>query len=235
MGKIWAVCSGSGGVGKSTIALALAAGAAKAGWQTILLDASGPARSCDLALGLESVVALDMADVITRQAGMEAALYPIARYSGLRFACASLMDGLPISELSGAVLALYSMCDILVIDLPTGEAELGSGILRAGDERIIVSRPDAASIRSAERLMARRDAVLVSLVINRVSRERIRHGTQYTRDAVENLLGQAAIAWIPEDPAIQAGEKRGSAAIEGIGSAAGELRALVKVLLAGNN
>ena len=31
MGKIWAVCSGSGGVGKSTVALALAAGAAKAG------------------------------------------------------------------------------------------------------------------------------------------------------------------------------------------------------------
>ena len=60
MGRIWAVSSGNGGVGKSTIALSLAAGAAKKGKKTILLDASGLSRSCDLILGLESVVVLDM-------------------------------------------------------------------------------------------------------------------------------------------------------------------------------
>ena len=75
MAKIYAVCSGCGGVGKTMIALSLAVSAAKRGKRTILLDASGVSRACDLALGLENVVVLDMADVANRQAGLEAALY----------------------------------------------------------------------------------------------------------------------------------------------------------------
>ena len=67
MGKIWAVCSGSGGVGKTTLALALAIGAAQHGKRTILLDASGVSRSCDLLLGLESVITIDLGDVLSQQ------------------------------------------------------------------------------------------------------------------------------------------------------------------------
>ena len=67
MAKIFAVCSGCGGVGKTTVALSLAASAAKRGKRTILLDASGVSRACDLALGLENIVVLDMADVANRQ------------------------------------------------------------------------------------------------------------------------------------------------------------------------
>jgi len=67
MAKIYAVCSGCGGVGKTMIALSLAVSAAKRGKRTILLDASGVSRACDLALGLENVVVLDMADVANRR------------------------------------------------------------------------------------------------------------------------------------------------------------------------
>ena len=67
MAKIFAVCSGCGGVGKTTVALSLAVSAAKRGNRTILLDASGVSRACDLALGLENIVVLDMADVANRQ------------------------------------------------------------------------------------------------------------------------------------------------------------------------
>ena len=109
MGKIWAVCSGSGGVGKSTLALSLAVGAAKAGKKTILLDASGISRSCDLTLGLESIVVLDMVDVIARQADIQAALYRVPRHDGLRFACASLHEGVPVSEISTIKPALCAL------------------------------------------------------------------------------------------------------------------------------
>ena len=54
MAKIYAVCSGCGGVGKTMITLSLAVSAAKRGKRTILLDASGVSRACDLALGLEA-------------------------------------------------------------------------------------------------------------------------------------------------------------------------------------
>lgn len=234
MGKIWAVCSGSGGVGKSMIALSLAAGAAKAGKRTVLLDASSVSRSCDLILGLESVVVLDMLDVIRDQVNIESALYPAKRYDGLRFACASLYDSIPMAEFSGVLLALHSLCDILVVDLPTGQASVGKGILRSGDECLVVTRPDDASIRAAERVMARipSDEAAASLIINRVSRDRMRRGTHYSRDAVQNTLDRMAIGFIPEDPSIPASEQAGRAAIECDGPAWSALDALLKTLLA---
>ena len=90
MAKIYAVSSGKGGVGKSTIALSLAVAAAKRGKRTILLDASGISRSCDLALGMESVVVLDLADVCCQQISLESTLYQVPQYENLSFVCASL-------------------------------------------------------------------------------------------------------------------------------------------------
>lgn len=234
MGRIWSVCSGSGGVGKSTIALSLAVGAAAEGKETILLDVSGLARSCDLVLGLESVVSLDMMDVISGQVELPAALYPVPLRPNLRFACASLYDTAAAGEMAGIILALHSMCEILVIDMPTGRADAAKGMMRHGDERIIVTRPDVASVRSSERLMmhCRGDLAGISLVINRISNERGRKAAQYTIEAVENTLDRAALACIPEDTMIPAGEKSGKSAIEFENAAKNPLKAMVKSLLA---
>ena len=234
MGKIWAVCSGSGGVGKSTVALALAAGAAKAGKKTILLDASGISRSCDLILGLESVVVLDMLDVISGQAEIASALYAVNRYDGLEFACASLYDEVPVSELASTIIALNSKCDVLVIDLPTGRAEIGRGVMCMDDCRLVVTRPDDASIRAAERLMMRvKDDVPSSVVVNRISKTRNRRGTQHHSDVVQSILDCSVIGRIPEDPSIPASEQRGAAAIECDGPAWTALKELLQELLAG--
>lgn len=233
MGKIIAVCSGSGGVGKTTIALSIAAGAAKTDRKTILLDASGTARSSDLVLGLESVVSLDMIDVITRQTAIEAALYPVSAYDGLYFACASLYDGVAVTELEGVILALQSMCDLLVIDLPTGQALSGSGVMREHDVRLLVLRPDDAGIRAAERLMSSigEDRARLELAISRCNREWIRQGFQYERDTVAMLLDRPVLGVIPEDVSILAGMLKGKAAIECDGPAWNALSDLLHGLL----
>lgn len=233
MGKIIAVCSGSGGVGKSTIALSLAVGAAKAGKRTVLLDASGSARSCDLMLGLESVVVLDMADVVGQQAGIESALYRSPRYEGLRFACASLYDNVPLAEFSSAMLALHSLCDVLVIDLPTGQPDLGPNLMGREDARVVVTRPDDASIRSAERMMQRVAGAQAQmyLAVNRVQPARVRRGTQYDAKTVEQLLDCPLLCAIPEDDSIAEGERRGKAAIECGGAVKRELGHMVSALL----
>jgi len=235
MGKIWSVCSGSGGVGKSTIALSLAVAAAKEGHETILLDASGDARSCDLILGLESLVSLDMIDVLSRQTELDSALYAVPMRQHLKFACASLHDSMAAGEMCGIVLALNSMCDILVIDLPTGSPDAGKGIMRQGDERIVVTRPDAASMRSCEKLMmrCRGDLAGLSLIVNRMSREKGRKAFQYTLEAVENTLDRSALACIYEDSAIPAGEKNGKPAYECDSAVKGQLQTVIKTLLAG--
>ena len=234
MGKIWIVCSGSGGVGKTTIALAIAAGAAKAGKKTILFDASGMARSCDLILGMESLLVLDMKDVMRNQINIGSAIYPVAQYDNLSLACASLYEQTPASELSGMILALLSLCDILVVDMPTGQYALGKGVLQADDERLVVTRPDNSSIRAAERLLIHArgtDAASCGLIINRISRERIKRKTQYAQSTVENLLDLPALACIMEDPSIPECECSARAAIECNGPAWTALSALCKTLL----
>lgn len=235
MGRIFTVCSGSGGVGKSMIALSLAVGAAKAGYQTILLDASGSSRSCDLTVGMESIITLDMMDIFRDQISIGSALYPVPRHDGLRFACASLYDCVPVSDLSGVILALQTLCDLLIIDLPTGQIHLGTGIMKSGDERLLITRPDDASLRATERLMQRavRDQAGTSIIINRMSRERIKRKTQYDQDTVQSVLDQIALGCIPEDPCIADAEKRGKSAFESDGPAKSALHAITKKLLSG--
>ena len=235
MGRIFAVCSGSGGVGKSTIALSIAVGAAKAGYQTILLDASGISRSCDLIMGMESVVVLDMMDIFKEQISIGSALYPVPHRDHLKFACGSLYDSVPVSDMSGVVLALQTLCEVLVIDLPTGQTDLGAGIMKSGDERLIVTRPDDASMRAAERIMERgiRDQAGMSLIINRVCRDRIKRKTQYDLDTVQTVLDRMAVGSIPEDSSIAEAEKKGRAAIESDGPAKAALITMVKKLLNG--
>lgn len=235
MGKIWAISSGSGGVGKSMLAVSLAAGAAKHGKKTILLDVSGISRSCDMVLGMESVIVLDMMDVVRDQAAIEAAVYPVGRYEGLGFACASLYDHVPVSEFSSVILALHSLCDVLVIDLPTGQTDLGRGLLRKGDELLLVVRPDQISIRSAERLLmhAGNSDAGVSIVVNRSMKERLKKGVQLSREAVQMILDRPVLAEIPEDASISMSERMGKAAIECDGPAWTSLKALTEALLSG--
>ena len=107
--------------------------------------------------------------------------------------------------------------------------------MRAGDERIVVTRPDAASIRSCEKLMmrCRGDLAGLSLVVNRMSREKGKKSAQYTLEAVENTLDRVSLACIYEDPSIPVGEKNGKSAFECDSAAKGLFKTMIKTLLAG--
>lgn len=201
MGRTWAIASGSGGVGKSTIALLLAIGAAQKGKRTILLDASGIARSCDLILGLESVMAIDLADALSQQMDLNSALYTVPKCENLRIANASFFSAAALSELSGLMLALQSMSDILIIDLPTGMLFADGGMMTREDEIIFVARPDDVSIRSTDRLLQqiRSCDAGYALILNRVKREKVKKGTQYTNETVSMILDCSVLGSIAED------------------------------------
>lgn len=201
MGRIWAIASGNGGAGKTTLALSLAIGTAQKGRKTILLDASGVSRSCDLLLGIESVMSIDLVDAVSQQMELSAALYPVPQCNDLFLTNASLHGSVLLSELSGVILALQSMCDILVIDLPSGQIPVNAGVLTQQDELIFILRPDDASIRSTDRLMeqARGREAGISLVLNHVRREKVKKGLQYTNEAITMTLDCPIIGSVAED------------------------------------
>lgn len=233
MAKIWMVCSGSGGVGKSAIALSLAVGAAKTGKQVILMDLSGLSRSCDLILGLESIIALDVADAIATGVPLSDALYPVPRYDGLRIACGSLLGETDPQNFASAILVLQSLCDILVLDMPTGSATPGRGLLGEADDRLLIVRPDDASIRSCERLMMGLgpDNARNSVIVNMTRADAARRGLQYTPETISAVLDIPSLGSVPFDEGIPAAAKNGRPAIESDGHSSQRLRSITKQLL----
>jgi len=229
MGKILAVCSGSGGAGKSTIALSLAALAAKQGKRAILLDASGLSRSCDLMMGLESIVVLDMLDVAKQQVSIQSALYPVPKRENMQFACSSLYEGTSVCELSGILLALRAMCDFLIIDMPTGQAVLPDEILAPEDKLILLAVPNDASLRALERMVSGITSSVAQrcLILNHIKPGLIKKRIQYDRSSVEMLLDMPVCASILEDERIETCAKDGKTAIEADRRIASELSLLL--------
>ena len=211
MGKVFALCSGCGGVGKSTVALSLSLYAAKRGKKTILLDASGAARSCDLMLGMESVVVVDLLDVIRQQASLASALYRVPEQENLQFVCASLYEGVSLNELSAVILTLRAMADILVIDLPTGPLKAGPELLDENDALVMLTRPDDISIRALERMMSNTAFISAQryLVINRAEPSRAKRKLQYSANEVEMLLDIPCSCLLYEDEGFLQGMKKG--------------------------
>ena len=200
MGKIWAVASGCGGTGKTMLAVSLAIGAAQKDRSVILLDAAGISRGCDLLLGMESVMAIDLTDAISQQMELNAALYPVVQCPGLRLVNASFAEHAPLDEFAGVVLALQSMCDVLIVDLPGGAIPIES-MMSSQDELIYVLRPDDVSIRSTEHLMQKMRGCKAgtSLVLNHVRKDWVKKGIQYSSDGVSMTLDCPVLCTIFED------------------------------------
>ena len=76
MGKTYLVVSGKGGVGKSTLAAALAVTAAKKDRITVLIDADIVLRILDMMLGLQDAVLFDLADCVEHLCKLDQALVP---------------------------------------------------------------------------------------------------------------------------------------------------------------
>lgn len=233
MGRIMTICSGSGGVGKSTIALSLAVSAARRGKTTILLDASGISRSCDLILGLESVIVLDMLDVAMQQASLGAALYDVPGHPNLRFACASLYDDVGFGELSSILLALRAMSDLVVVDMATGCLPAGQGVMDREDICLMVTRPDDSSVRAMERMASRlpRGTIDVRMVINRADKNLLKRKMQYDPSVVESILDMPSDGCISEDETIQSIARKGRPALLKDGRAKTEIARLCDALL----
>ena len=64
MGKVFAVTSGKGGVGKSTVAVGLGLAFCQKGEKVLLIDMDEGLRCLDLMLGLDKSTVFDLADIL---------------------------------------------------------------------------------------------------------------------------------------------------------------------------
>jgi len=149
--KVYAVASGKGGVGKSTVTVNLAAALAAAGQKVGLLDADIYGHSIPRMLG-----------VTGRPTQVEQMMPPVAH--GVKaISSGMLKKGNEPLPLRGPILhrllqqfladVYWGDLDVLLLDLPpgTGDVAISAGHLIPGAELIVVTTPQLASAEVAER------------------------------------------------------------------------------------
>ena len=103
------------------------------------------------------------------------------------------------------------MCDLLVIDLPTGPLAVDQSLFDERDALLLLTRPDDVSVRACERMLSYLAASALNrhLVITRINSFRVKKKAQYSQQQVEMILDMPSSACIPENDALQMRSERG--------------------------
>ena len=208
MGRIFAIMSGKGGVGKSTLSASLAEYFARAGKTVALLDGDTGLRCADLMLGVQDHVLFDLGDVAEKACDLDQAL---VRPDGLKNLCLlaapQMMkpSDLKTKRMGQIITELSEHMDIVLLDAPAGIGRGLKNLLGAAAEPVIVATPDDVCVRDAERLaqlLSQREEPRPAIVFNRVQRKLVRRGLMTPPDALAASLDMPLLGVIPESPRI---------------------------------
>ena len=208
MSRIFTIMSGKGGVGKSTLASALALYYARHGVKCALLDGDVGLRCADMMLGMQDSVVFDLSDLCNDGCTLEQALIPCPAEPNLTLLAApQLMKAseFKAKEIAAVVRRIAKTRDIILLDAPAGVGRGLKNLLGADSTPVIVATPDEVCVRDAERLgmlLTDRGEMHPGIVFNRVSRELVRKGVMLPPKALAEALDMPLMGILPESPAI---------------------------------
>ncbi len=161
MGHIFAVTSGKGGVGKSTVSVGLAFAFAASGHRTLLVDMDEGLRCLDIMLGTDVSAVFDLSDVLMGRE-MRDAVYPVENRENLFLVPAPAEVGrIDAFAFSGFVKEAAAEFDTVIFDFPAGIDFSLYTCLPPEALFITVAVPEPVSVR---------DAAVVSKKLGEISR-----------------------------------------------------------------
>ena len=204
-GRLIAVFSTKGGVGKSTVAINVAVAMARRSQERVAL-VDGDLQFGDVAvmLGIPPQHTVLDAAATAQVADVELVRALLARHdSGLLVLPAPsepvLGAGMPPEEMVNLCTALQALCGHVVVDLPTQFDEYVLAVVDAADEVLLVGSMDIPSVKNLKIGMQALDLAAIAgsklhLVLNRAN-------TQVKLDVreIEQVLGMRAEYPIPSD------------------------------------
>jgi ATP-binding protein involved in chromosome partitioning len=229
---VLAVSSGKGGVGKSSIAVNLAAGLAVRGYAVGVLDADIAGFSVPRLLGVAGQLE---ADRDPDEPGRKL-IRPLARTAGtgelrvvsMGFLAAEddavMWRGLMLNRALQHFLEEVAWGDIdyLVVDMPPGTGDVAMGLARMlpSAEVLVVTTPAQAAQKVAARaaVLARKNHLRIAGVIENMSAFECGHGERHELfgrgggDRLAADLGVPLLARIPIEPGVGEGGDRGEPA-----------------------
>jgi septum site-determining protein MinD len=216
LGKVIAITSGKGGVGKTTTSAAFAAGLALRGHKTVVIDFDVGLRNLDLVMGCERRVVFDFINVINGDANLNQALIKDKRNDNLFIFPTSQTrdkDALKRDGVERIMEELKNQFEYIICDSPAGIEHGAITALYFADSAIIVTNPEVSSVRDSDRIIGilasrsrraeRNEApVEIQLLLTRYSLERVAKGEMLTVDDVKEILSIPLLGVIPESESV---------------------------------
>ena len=155
------VTSGKGGVGKTTTSAAFAAGLAKRGYSTVVVDFDVGLRNLDLIMGCERRVVYDVLNVIHGESSLNQTLIKDKREDKLFILPASQTrnkDALSFEGVRSVIAELQERFDFVVCDSPAGIEKGAMAAMYFADEALVVTNPEISSVRDSDRIIGMLDS-----------------------------------------------------------------------------
>ena len=215
MSRIIVITSGKGGVGKTTCTANLGMALAQQGKKVVLIDADFGLRNLDLLLGLENRIVYTAVEVFAGECRLDQALVKDKRQPKLALMPASqsrTKEAVSPKQMRQLILALAKRFDYVLVDCPAG-IEMGfRNAIAAAQEAIIVTTPEIAAVRDADRVVGLLEAAGIKktqLIVNRVRPEMVQSNDMMSVEDVQEILAIPLLGVIPDDERFITSSNRG--------------------------
>ncbi len=209
------ICSGKGGVGKTTLTANLGIALAQLGARTAVLDADFGLRNLDLLLGLENRIVYTAQEVLEETCRLEQALVKHKQEPNLALMPAGnprMLDWLKPDDMKRIVDMLCNEFDFVLIDCPAGVEDGFKNALAGAKEAIVVTNPEVSAVRDADRvigLLNSNGIKPVQLVLNRVRPKMIASQEMLSVEDVTDILALPLLGLVLEDEQVIVSTNRG--------------------------
>ena len=213
--RIILICSGKGGVGKTTLTANLGIALAKLGERTTVLDADFGLRNLDLLLGLENRIVYTAQDVLDETCRLEQALVKHKQQPNLCLLPAGnprMLEWLTPEDMQKIVKLIAAQADYVLIDCPAGVEQGFKNAALAAQEAIVITTPEISAVRDADRvigLLGTMNVQPVQLVLNRVRPKMVANQEMLAVDAVTDILALPLLGLVVEDEQVIVATNRG--------------------------
>jgi chromosome partitioning protein len=154
-----AIVSGKGGVGKTSIAVALAAIAARHLRRVVLVD-SDPVGGATYASGLDPMsIALGLSDVLAGKVPADRALVVASESYLVLGATPALVADEPTARRTFPRIIIGLTADLIVIDTPPGFGPFAQAAVEAADDVLVPIIAEPLSVRTAEYVLGLLDGL----------------------------------------------------------------------------